>query len=195
MPLTVALYGDSYIFRLKNFCKSDLRIPADVSWFDKSGLRSDFVNKKGKIDETAKANFESLKKERPDAVFINVGGNDLTTTSNPREVYDRIICLADELQQAGVKVVCVAEIMTRGDFSKCPDPEMNKRSFDLQRKRINTLLAKKFKDKFLKFADIDLDNPTDYDKDPCPFVGLLRDYQQYWLEEVREQNSQSSMQY
>ena len=55
--------------------------------------------------------------------------------------------------------------MTRGDFSKCPDPEMNKRSFDLQRKRINTLLAKKFKDKFLKFADIDLDNPTDYDKD------------------------------
>lgn len=163
MPLTVALYGDSYIFRLKNFCKTDLRIPANVNWFDGSGLRSDFIDKKGKIDDTAKANFERLKTLRPDAVFINVGGNDLTTTSNPREVYGRIMCLVDELQQAGVKVVYVAEIMTRGEFSKCPDPKMNKRSFDLQRKKINTLLAKNFKDKFVKFADVH--HPDDYAKD------------------------------
>ena len=163
MPLTIALYGDSYITRLKNFCKSDLRVPANLCWFDKSGVRSDFIDRKGQIDATAKANYDRLKSLRPDVVFINVGGNDLTTTSNPREVYDRILGLVDELKQVGVKVVYVAEILTRGDFRKCPDPKMNKESFDLQRKKINTLLAKQLKERFLKFSDIRY--PNDYSTD------------------------------
>ena len=163
MPLTIALYGDSYITRLKNFCKSDLRVPANLCWFDKSGVRSDFIDRKGQIDATAKANYDRLKSLRPDVVFINVGGNDLTTTSNPREVYDRILGLVDELKQVGVKVVYVAEILTRGDFRKCPDPKMNKESCDLQRKKINTLLAKQLKERFLKFSDIRY--PNDYSTD------------------------------
>ena len=40
--------------------------------------------------------------------------------------YDQIAGLIYELQQAGVLEIYVAEILTRGDFSKCPDPEMNK---------------------------------------------------------------------
>lgn len=163
MPLTIALYGDSYVSRLKNLCGGDLRVPATVCWYDKSGVRSDFIDRHGKFDDKAKANYERLKKLGPDVVFINVGGNDLTTTSNPREIYDKILSLVDELKAVGVKVVYVAEIMTRGDFSKCPDPKMNKTSFDLQRKKINTLLAKKLKDTFVKFSDVRY--PADYTKD------------------------------
>lgn len=152
MPLSIALYGDSYVYRLKNYCNTDLRVPANVSWFDKSGLRSDFINRNGEIDSEATTNFAKLKEEKPDVVFINVGGNDLTTKSNPREIYDRILSLVDELKQAGVKVVYVAGIMARGDFSKSPDPDMNQQSFDLQRRKINTLLAKELRDRFVKLA-------------------------------------------
>ena len=40
-----------------------------------------FHQQRGEIDESTKANYERLKKLRPDVVFINVGGNDLTTAS------------------------------------------------------------------------------------------------------------------
>ena len=163
MPLTIVLYGDSYVSRLKNFCAAELRVPANVCWFERSGVRSDFLDKKGKFDMAAKANYDRMKTLRPDVAFLNVGGNDLTTTSNPREVYGRILCLVDELKQAGVQLIYVAEILTRGDFKKCPDPKMNKVSFDLQRKKINTLLAKELKERFVKFSDIRY--PADYDAD------------------------------
>ena len=159
--MTIAMYGDSYIKRLQDYCDGDLRVPATICWFGKGGLRSDFKDRKGlKIGKDAKSNYEKMKKLLPDVVFINVGGNDLTTTTKPREIYDQIAGLIYELQQAGVKEIYVAEILTRGDFSKCPDPDMNKASFDLQRKKINTLLAKEFKEKFIEFPDIQY--PTDY---------------------------------
>ena len=61
MPLTIALYGDSYVSRLKNFCTAELRVPANVCWFERSGVRSDFLDKKGKFDVAAKANYDRMK--------------------------------------------------------------------------------------------------------------------------------------
>ena len=52
MPLTIALYGDSYVSRLKNFCDAELRVPANVCWFEKVGARSDFLDKKGPDDSS-----------------------------------------------------------------------------------------------------------------------------------------------
>ena len=66
MPLTIALYGDSYVSRLKNFCDAELRVPANVCWFEKVGARSDFLDKKGKFDVAAKANYDRMKTLRPD---------------------------------------------------------------------------------------------------------------------------------
>ena len=164
MPITVAFYGDSYIRRLYDFCDGSLRVPATVCWFGKGGLRSDLKDKKGlTVDKNARANFEKLRKRRPDAVIINVGENDLSTTTKPRDIYFRIMELINDLQQDGVRDIYVAEIMTRGDFSRCPDPAMNKAAFDLQRKKINTLLAKELKGNFIKFHDIHY--PADYSAD------------------------------
>ena len=139
MPKTIALYGDSYVARLQDYCNEDLRVPNDVYLFGKGGLRSDLSKRNGEVDISAKLMFRKLKELKPDAVFLNVGGNDLTTSSTPRQVIHRILGLTAELQKAGLRVVYVAEILTRGDFSKCPDPEMNQACFNRQRKKINSL--------------------------------------------------------
>lgn len=39
MPKTIAMYGDSYVNRLKEYCDCNLRVPGKVCWFDKGGLR------------------------------------------------------------------------------------------------------------------------------------------------------------
>lgn len=164
MPKTIAMYGDSYVKRLKDYCDGDLRVPGTVYWFAKGGLRSDFKDRYGlHVDTDGKSNFERLKKVKPDVVFLNVGGNDLTSTTTPRQIYERVVRLVDELKRAGITDVYVAEILTRGDFSKSPDSAMNKTSFDLQRKKINTLLVKEYKEKLIRFPDIRY--PADYTAD------------------------------
>ena len=66
MPLTIAFYGDSYVSRLKNFCDAELRVPANICWFEKSGIRSDFLDKKGKFVVAAQANYDRMNTLRPD---------------------------------------------------------------------------------------------------------------------------------
>ena len=85
MP-TVAIYGNSYVSRLQDFCGGDLRVPASIYWFGKGGLRTDFLNKKGIVDKHAKSMYEQMKSLQPDVVIINVGGNNLSTTTTPREI-------------------------------------------------------------------------------------------------------------
>ena len=126
MPKTIAFYGDSYVTRLQDYCQEDLRVPGQVLWFGKGGLRTDYIKRDGTVDVNAKSKFQILKELKPDVVFINVGGNDLTTTSSPRQVFDRILGLTVELQQAGIKDIYVTEILTRGDFSKCPYKQLRK---------------------------------------------------------------------
>ena len=49
--------------------------------------------------------------------LINIGGNDITTTSGPEDIVERIVKLVDQLyRRRRVKMVYVAEIQTRGDF-------------------------------------------------------------------------------
>ena len=163
IPKTIALYGDSYITRRQDNCYEDLHVPCHVYWFGKGGLRSDFINRKGLFDVDSKSKFQDLKELKPDAVFVNVGGNDLSTTSTPKQIFEQIVSLTVELQQAGVKDIYMAEILTRGDFSRCPDPKMDKTCFDRQRKKINSLLKGEFKANFVRFTDISY--PDDYLQD------------------------------
>lgn len=63
-------------------------------------------------------------------VFINVGGNDLIMKKIPQHIFDHSVRLVAKLQQASVNDIYLAEILSNGDFSKCPDPAMNKIKFN-----------------------------------------------------------------
>ena len=74
------------------------------------------------------------------------------------------------LEESGTKTVFIAEIMTRGDFSKSPDSILNKTTFDNKRQKINYRLAKTYKDHLIRFPDMRY--PRDYHTD---LVHLLQD--------------------
>ena len=164
MSTTIAMFGDSYVKRLKEYCSSDLRVPGSVYWFDKGGLRADFKKRDGQqIDTHGQAIYQRMLRLHPEVVFINVSGNDVTSQTKPTVIVDRVVSLADELRENGTKTVFVAEIMTRGDFSKSPDLQLDKATFDRKRQKINTLLAKHFRECLIRFPDIKF--PKDYDSD------------------------------
>ena len=164
MSTLVALYGDSYVKRLRGCCNNDLRVPGTVYWYDKSGLRADLKKRDGQREDTdARAMYNSMLELRPDVAFINVSGNDITSQTTPREIFDRVVSIVNDLQAAGTSTIFVAEIMTRGDFSKSPDQHLDKATFDRKRQKINSLLAQRFKENLIRFSDVRY--PDDYDKD------------------------------
>lgn len=58
------------------------------------------------------------------------------------------------LKDSGVKSVFVAEVLTRGDFSRSPDKDLTKVIFDKKRKKINTLLKSQLGHQFVVFKEI-----------------------------------------
>ena len=77
----------------------------------------------------------------PKVTFINLSSKDITTDVKPRDIFNWVVCIIDDLQAAVTTTVFIAEIITRGDFSKSPDPNLDKPSFDKIDKKINILLA------------------------------------------------------
>lgn len=142
MSTSIALYGDSYVKRLREFCNNDLRVRGTDYWYDKSGLRADLKKRDGQREDTdARAMYNSMLELRPDVAFIIVSGNDITSQTTPREIFDRVVLIVNDLQAAGTSTIFVAEIMT-----KSPDQYLDKATFDRKRQKINSLLAKRFKD-------------------------------------------------
>ena len=107
--------------------------------------------------------YNSMLEFRRDVAFINVSGNDKTSQTTPREIFDRVVLNVNDLQATGTSTIFVAEIMTRGDFSKSPDQHLDKATFDRKRQKINSLLAKRFKENLIRFSDVRY--PDDYDND------------------------------
>ena len=121
MLTSIALYGDSYVKRLREFCNNDLRVPGTVYWYDKGGLRADLKKRYGQREDTdARAMYNSMLELRPNVPFINVSGNDITSQTTPREIFDRMVLIVNDLQAAGTSTIFVAEIMTRGIFQRVP---------------------------------------------------------------------------
>ena len=114
-------------------------------------------------DTDARAMYNSMLELRPDVAFINVSGNYITSQTTPREIFDRVVLIVNELQAAGTSTIFIPEIMTRGDFSKSPDQHLDKATFDRKRQKINSLLAKRFKENLIRFSDVRY--PEDYDND------------------------------
>ena len=170
MPPTIAIFGDSYVEHLRRYCDNDLRVPGTTYWFGKGGMTADFKLKNGKNDVVAEDLYQRMLDLRPDVAFINVSGNDITTTTAPKEIYDRVVKIVSGLEEVGTKTVFIAEMMTRGDFSKSPDPILNKTTFDNKRQKINSRLAKTYIDHAIRFPDVRY--PRDYHTD---LVHLLKD--------------------
>ena len=63
--------------------------------------------------------YQELLRAKAGFVVANVGGNDISPTSTPDEIFRRIVEIAEDLYESGVKTVYIAEVLTRGDFSKC----------------------------------------------------------------------------
>ncbi|KAH3805537.1 hypothetical protein DPMN_133841 [Dreissena polymorpha] len=140
----VVLFGDSYIKRLCFFCdeRKGLHMPYNVKWYSQGGLRTDRMN----TDLYGK-----MLKEKGDIVIVAVGGNDITPTSQPKEIVRRITEIVNDISRNGCEHVYITEILTRGNFSKCPG--LQKIVFDRQRIKINKCLAKTFKNNLLKFPE------------------------------------------
>ena len=94
-------------------------------FYDKGGLQTD------RLSEFAfKPVWQWCLRREADVYFINIGGNDITKTSEPEAIYQRIVDLVDQLySRPRVQLVYVGEIwlwpflgnlfllvQTRGDF-------------------------------------------------------------------------------
>ena len=146
----IALFGDSYISRLKKFCRGDMKFPGDVRFYGVGGMNL----------ENYSETIEDVKLFHPDAVFINLGGNNITTKTKPSKFAENLMDIVKELNKIGVQKVYVAEITKRGKFK----PEkLDKQCFDGQRTKINKLLRKKYGNDFIVFQDINYHR--DYDTD------------------------------
>ena len=153
---TFALFGDSYIKRLRHYCDGDMAVPGRVYFYGKGRLRTDRL----KTDPTAKELWKRCLRQEAGVYLINIGGNDITTTSEPEDIFERIVKLVDQLyRQRRVKMVYVAEIQTRGDFRG----GLTKQEFDDQRLIINDLLRQRYHRYYVQFTDVRY--PTDYDSD------------------------------
>ena len=139
-----------------------------VYFYDKGGLRTD------RLSEFAfKPVWQWCLRREADVYFINIGGNDITKTSEPEAIYQRIVDLVDQLySRPRVQLVYVGEIwlwpflgdlfllvQTRGDFRH----GLSKEEFDRQREIINDLLRERYDWLFVEFKDVRF--PKDYDKD------------------------------
>lgn len=167
-----ALFGSSYIARLGRYCNHSLDVPGTCRFFGKGGMRSD------RIPQDI---LQELIDYRPDIVFIHLGGNDISTTSNPQDIFDRLAALVDQLKFCGAKHVLVAEVITRGQFRKSPG--LTKLDFDVQRLKINRLLRKKLGGMFVHF-NYEVLFPVDYDND-LVHIGAGRGMRRY-LQRIHE---------
>ena len=114
-------------------------------FYDKGGLRTD------RLSEFAfKPVWQWCLRREADVYFINIGGNEITKTSEPEAIYQRIVDLVDQLySRPRVQLVYVGEIWLW--------------PFDRQREIINDLLRERYDWLFVEFKDVRF--PKDYDKD------------------------------
>lgn len=147
--MKIGIFGSSYVTRLNSWCRGYFKVPAIVRFFGKGGMRADRI---------PSVIFSELLSFRPDVVFLQLGGNDISDNCVPNEILKNITNCVNELRNSGVQRVFVGEILQRGDFRKAPGLDIIR--FDRIRKVINKKLQKLFKDEFIVFPK--LKYPRDY---------------------------------
>lgn len=118
----IALFGDSYIKRLGKY----LGVPGECRFFGVGGKRADRPHQEV---------LNQLLEFQPDAMFVFIGGNDISVNSSPRQTFDDIVNIMDSIDYNGATTVYIGEILTRGQFSNSPG--LTKDIFDRKRELIN----------------------------------------------------------
>lgn len=130
---TSMLLGSSYVSRLQRYTNSHLKIPGFVYFLWKGGMKTntvpdDFIRK--------------IRTIVPDCVVIHLGGNDISESSQPKDIVFRLLKLYDDILKLGVKKVFIGEILTREPSTK-HGPGLSKSMYDIQRLKINCALRRK----------------------------------------------------
>ncbi len=115
----IAIFGDSYVTRLRRHCNNDLEVPVNVHFFCVGGMRADAVFTERRFREQ----LDLMLQFRPEAVFINLGANDIESGSSPAEIFHHITTVVDVLRENGVETVYYQELGKRGKFRGNLQPE------------------------------------------------------------------------
>lgn len=137
MSRKIVMYSDSYMKRMQEYCSGDLHVPGTIHWFDKGSLCADFMKRDCQsVDIQTRAMYDRMLLLQPDIASINVSDKDITSKMKPKEIFNLVISIVTDLQTAGVTTIYVGEIMTRSDFSRSPDPNLEEAIFDLKSQKI-----------------------------------------------------------
>lgn len=151
------LLGSSYIARLQNHFDGSLKVPGEVRFWGKGGLRTDNIPNDF---------WDEIQAFKPDCVFVHIGGNVVSTYSSPILIAKRILAIKDELERRGVKKVVFGELVKRKPNAKYT-PGLSIENFEQQRRKVNVYLKKKLGQSLIRFKDITF--PKDYCTDLVHF--------------------------
>ena len=151
-----AVFGSSFINRLRTFCNGDMKVPGVCKFFGKGGMTA---------KEVSTELLDDLKEFEPDVVFVQLGANDIQDQSTCKDICESIHQVFSELKKTSAKFIYIAEICERGSFIKSPG--LTHDVYKKQRNSINRTLKKVHGDYFVQFTDIRF--PQDFDNDLVHF--------------------------
>ena len=101
-----AIFGDSYLTNLEKFTGGRSEV-SNCLFFGVSGMstRRKFQDK-----------FDEMKHYRPDVLFMNLGGNDITESTDIQNLVKRLKNIVKKLYENGITKVFVATVIERGSF-------------------------------------------------------------------------------
>lgn len=148
-----AIFGDSYITRLKRYCNGTMTTSGICRFFGKSGMTTT-----RKFQET----FEQMLNYQPDVVFINLAGNEVNSGTSVELVVHRLNLIIEQLRSSGVQKIFVASIVERGSF--WASTGMTRPKFNRIRRAINRKLRELLGSDFIDMGK-KLRYPRHYDDD------------------------------
>ncbi|XP_061187523.1 uncharacterized protein LOC133195650 [Saccostrea echinata] len=118
--MNVFVIGHSYIRRLKEYCvqKGTENLGLDpkqyhVTFRGKGGLKLSKCDSRSEF-----LCFDTV----PDVVFLQIGENDISTSTNSRKLAMDIISVAQYLRDGvGVKLIIIGQLIRRMQFASCRD--------------------------------------------------------------------------